>query len=1249
MIEKPSSAAQPRVVRVFVSSTFRDMQGERDELVKRIFPQLRKLCEQRGVAWTEVDLRWGITDEQSAEGQVLPICLAEIQNCRPYFIGLLGERYGWVPDAIPAELIEREPWLAEHKDHSVTELEILHGVLNNPEMAEHAFFYFRDPAYIEHLPAGEQAEYREAPTKEEISKYGAEDADRRAEIRRNKLAALKERIRASGFSLTENYKDPEALGERVLQDLTGLINRLYPEGAQPSPLDREAAEHEAFAASRAQVYIGRKAYFDRLDAHAAGEGDPLVVLGESGSGKSALLANWALRYREEHPDDPLLMHFIGGSPYSSDWAAMLRRIMGEFKRRFDIREEIPDEPDALRSAFANWLHMAAAKGRVVLILDALNQLEDRDGAPDMVWLPPVIPAPVRLILSTLPGRSLEELKKRGWPTLQVTPLEKEERRKLIVDYLAQFKKTLDIQRVNRIVAASQTENPLFLRALLDELRVFGVHELLDQRIDHYLKARTVVELYGKILARYEEDYERKRPGLMRESMSLLWSARRGLSESELLELLGSDGNPLPRANWSSLYLAAEQALVNRSGLINFAHDFLRQAVHDRYLSTEKERRNTHIRLADYFFPRTISPRKIDELPWQLAQAQEWKGLNNLLADLEFFETIWAMVPFEVKAYWVQLEANSPFRLVNAYRLVLKKPEGNIHHIAQVATLLNDTGHPDEALRIREKLVDYYRQTGDLENLISSLGNEAVIHWAQGDLDGAMAMNKEVERLCRNLGNMDGLAASFSNQAAILQAKGELNEAMAFHKKVEDYYRKSGNKDGLRVCLGNQAVLLFTRGHLDEAMALHKEEERICRELGNLDGLQHTLGNQVAILEVRGVLDGSLTLLKEQERICRELGNKNGLQYSLGNQAVVYRSLGRLDEAMALFKEQERICRALGSQDSLQCCLGNQAIVLKVRGDLDGAMKLLKEQERICVELSNKEWLSVSLGNQALVLQDRGCLDEAMRLHKEEERLCRELDKKDGLQISLNNQALILQARGDLAGAMSMYEEVERLCREVGNSGGLAASLGNRALIFKARGELDGAMALHKEEERLCRELGMKRKLATSLSNQALILQMLGDLPKAKALSKEAEHILREIGDKNALSLSLANQVLLFKACGELEEAVVLSKEAERLYLELSNRDGLQEILGDRAGILFARGDVDGAIALYNQKERICREIGSFEGLAASLYNQAILLARKKGKPREALPMAEEAYRVAVRAGLSPLANMIAPFLASLRG
>ena len=50
-------------------------------------------------------------------------------------------------------------------------------------------------------------------------------------------------------------------------------------------------------------------------------------------------------------------------------------------------------------------------------------MEDRDGAPDLVWLPPVMPENVRLIVSTLPGRALDEINKRRWPVLHVQGLD----------------------------------------------------------------------------------------------------------------------------------------------------------------------------------------------------------------------------------------------------------------------------------------------------------------------------------------------------------------------------------------------------------------------------------------------------------------------------------------------------------------------------------------------------------------------------------------------------------------------------------------------------------------------------------------------------------------------------------------------------------------------------------------------------------------------------------------------------------
>jgi hypothetical protein len=359
-----------------------------------------------------VDLRWGITDEQRAEGLVLPLCLAEIRTCRPYFIALLGERYGWVPDSLPEDLTSLEPWLRERPGRSVTELEILHGVLNDPAMAGPAFFYLRDPAYLETLPPGDRPAFLETPTADEIVRFGEDEANRRAESRRRQLRDLKARIRASGLPVRDSYRSPRALGDLVLADLGAVIDGLYPEGSTPDPLDREALGHEAFIRSRARVYVGRPGDDSRLDAHAAGGGPPLVVTGDSGVGKSALLANWVRRYRSANAGVPVLAHFIGATAESVDWAAMLRRLLGELERQASVRVDPGPNAAGLRRAFTAAVNLAGATGRLVLVIDGLNQLEDRDGALDLAWLPRAIPAGVRLVLSTVAGRPRDELDRR---------------------------------------------------------------------------------------------------------------------------------------------------------------------------------------------------------------------------------------------------------------------------------------------------------------------------------------------------------------------------------------------------------------------------------------------------------------------------------------------------------------------------------------------------------------------------------------------------------------------------------------------------------------------------------------------------------------------------------------------------------------------------------------------------------------------------------------------------------------------
>ena len=165
-----------------------------------------------------------------------------------------------------------------------------------------------------------------------------------------------------------------------------------------------------------------------------------------------------------------------------------------------------------------------------------------------------------------------------------------------------------------------------------------------ERTNAYLQAASPYELYGQVIARWEQDYEGD-TDLVGDTLSLLWAARRGLSEAELLQALGTDTQPLPRAAWSPLFLAMADALISRGGLLTFAHDFLRTAAREAYLPSETHQQQVHLRLADYFQQQPAAPRRTDELPWQLTEARAWDRLSTLLKDPAFFAEAWARDQF----------------------------------------------------------------------------------------------------------------------------------------------------------------------------------------------------------------------------------------------------------------------------------------------------------------------------------------------------------------------------------------------------------------------------------------------------------------------------------------------------------------------------------------------------------------------------------------------------------------------------
>ena len=260
-MENRNADRMPPVIRVFLSSTFSDMERERTYFNEELSPKISRICAQRGVSFFSVDLRWGITQEEQINGQVLPICLSEIDKCRPYFIGILGSRYGSVLETVPEQLGNSIPWLRGREGKSITELEMLYAVLEHSEPIANCAFYFRDPALSEEW-------------------YG----DIEEEVR---LTRLKERIRGNADIPGADYDSLEVFGQRVMADILGWLDREFPEPERAGQVRRQWYNGELL-----RNYMPVPGHQRFLDAYLRESDRSLLFYGDGGRGKTTFLTAW---------------------------------------------------------------------------------------------------------------------------------------------------------------------------------------------------------------------------------------------------------------------------------------------------------------------------------------------------------------------------------------------------------------------------------------------------------------------------------------------------------------------------------------------------------------------------------------------------------------------------------------------------------------------------------------------------------------------------------------------------------------------------------------------------------------------------------------------------------------------------------------------------------------------------------------------------------------------------------------------
>lgn len=493
-----------REIRVFISSTFRDMNAERDYLNNIIFPQVIQYCKKRFITFIPIDLRWGITEEDSRNGMVLSACMEQIDNSRPFFIGILGSRYGWNPKLSELNGMrineEQQEWVKNMASDgaSITEMEMEYGVLREMNIPYASFFIRSDKVNIPH-------EFREE----------------KGSIAEKRLKKLKHRIKSQQKYPVIEYESIQHFGEIIRKQLIKMIELEYPLCSNDETVAM-IEQQELTLESRAKTLFDLSQTIAHFDRWISERRRFLLITGEPDSGTSTVLANCVLALRNRCSNPVIYFDFEAIDKAINPIDALLKYLSIEELR-------IPDD---------QWGMIA---------IDNTSILSTEDEKRFIRWMKGLTRNIVVAMTATYDSNLVNRVRYDfACPEINMHNLPIELKRKFIDNYMQQFGKRLSPQQLDTLSKQSKSASIGHIELLLQLIVNFGSFEQLDERINSLVKSFDGYWIFHQIQEDAITSYtEIGMEMLYSRTLICISLVRNGIPEEDLWKVAG-----LTQAEWS---------------------------------------------------------------------------------------------------------------------------------------------------------------------------------------------------------------------------------------------------------------------------------------------------------------------------------------------------------------------------------------------------------------------------------------------------------------------------------------------------------------------------------------------------------------------------------------------------------------------------------------------------------------------------------------------------------------------------
>lgn len=502
---------------IFISSTFQDMHQERDVLQYEVLPKLKELAKQYGKNIELCDLRWGVDslhmDEEESTAKVLQVCFDEIYNAKPFFIVLLGERYGWVPNSqIVESAIKTSGFplknLKDIADKSVTELEIIYGALSDEAVDTDVYFYFRN------ISNGRQSLFGKSALPEAYLSHTADDKNRMTVLKNKIRDKYPQKIRNYSVKWNKNdgkFEKMDEFAEMVFKDISAMLIRQWGEPQKLTEIEKQLNQY--------QYAMEIDNYFDsskEMKLQLADIYKEILIKGNWMENKQScyliareqynlnrLMATLFFAYKELGYD--VIPYDCGQSVLASSTLNLIRYFTEILSRRIDYpivdyKFDDKEEQISIFEKYVKQFHEVLEKvdsilsSKILFLIRDLEKLEEKD---IFKWFPCSKYKHIRFILSSNEDLSGPTVYKETTATIYFQNSAVFERSSFIDAYMLHYRKEADKFTKSALLEKVENKNEQYLEMLMQNILLLTqkdfdiIHKSGDgiQKISDYLVRR----------------------------------------------------------------------------------------------------------------------------------------------------------------------------------------------------------------------------------------------------------------------------------------------------------------------------------------------------------------------------------------------------------------------------------------------------------------------------------------------------------------------------------------------------------------------------------------------------------------------------------------------------------------------------------------------------------------------------------------------------------------------------------------